>query len=1071
MKTGQRTSLLLMALVFPAFAQTGVVRSNGLPLPGAVVSATSGNRKLVAVTDENGRYSFEGMSSGVWQAQVELFGFATAKKQIEIGPAPIMTEWALELRPLAARRGPAGRQGNANGFQVLQNEAEQQSSQVMNQTGTPGVTPQDSTTTEAFLLNGSVSRGLQQGEVDTGQNDQFRQMRAGTQGPGVPGGPGGGGPGGPGGFGGPRGGFGGGGFGGRGGFGGGPGRDGNRRPGGQQGAFFGNRAQRNNQVRGSVFLSLRNSAFDAAPYSLNGQVSEKPSYDQYRFGFSVGGPLIIPKLVKSPNTFFFINYFGTRADNPFRGVATVPTAAERSGDFSAIGSMLYDPFNRSPFAGNVIPANRLDPAASGLLQYIPLPNQPGNIQNFVFSTTVPQNTDNLNTRLNRNLTRKDRLAVTFNYQRRDGENAQTYGFLDQASGMGINADVAWTRNLSPHSVNTLHLNYNRNTNDTLPYFAYGENVAAILGIQGTSPNPINYGPPNLSFTNYGALTDASPSFVRSQSIGLVEGATWTRGSHNFAFGGELRWNQLNTHTDQNGRGSDSFTGLLTSGFNSSGQPIPNTGWDLADFLLGLPHSSSIQYGGSDTYFRSRTYAAYAQDDWRVRSNLSLTLGIRYEYFTPLKDKYGRIANLDIAPGFSAVAVVTPGTIGPYSGAFPDYLINPDKNNWSPRVGFAWKPKADSKTQLRGGYGIYYQESVYTTIASRMAAQPPFATTSSITTSLASPLTIATGFVSIPPGKDVLNTFAADRYYRVPYAQTWNTAIQREFRGGIVVEIGYLGTKGTRLDIQEMPNRAAPGSPLTAEERRQIANASGFIYETSNGDSIYHAMQARVARRFRRGLAVNALYTFGKSIDNSSTFGGAGNTVAQDATDLRAERGLSSFDRRHTLTSGFVIGSPAGTRNGLLEGHPWALRLLRDWTLNGSVSLMSGTPLTARVLGNQADIGGTGSVGSGRADATGLPVEGGDFFDTGAFTIPPSGRYGNAGRNTIPGPWSFSLNSSFGRSFALSERRRLEFRLDATNVTNHVNITNVGTVVNASTYGLALAAGPMRTMQGTVRFRF
>jgi trimeric autotransporter adhesin len=1064
MSSGRRSFLFLIALAFSvsaAFAQSGVVKSNGLPLPGAIVTATLGDRKLVTTTDENGRYSFEGMTTGTWQAQVDLFGFSAAKKQIEIGTTPVFTDWTLELKPMVARRGPANGSG---GFQVLQNQAEQQVSQALSaQPAVPGVTPEDGTTTEAFLVNGSISRGIQQGEPDTGQQnmEQFRQMRTGAQGPGGPGG-------GTGGFG---GGAPGGGMGGRGGFGGGQGRQGERRPGGQQGAFFGNRAQRNNQVRGSVFFSFRNSGLDAAPYSLNGQPADKPSYDQYRFGFSVGGPLIVPKLFKSPDTFFFINYFGTRADNPVRGVATVPTAAQRSGDFLGLGAILYDPLSRSPFGGNQVPLNRLDPAALGLLKYIPLPNQPGGIQNYVFSTTVPQHADNLNTRLNRNLTTKDRLAVTFNYQRRDANNAQTYGFVDQASGNGINTDLSWTRTLSARSVNTVHLTFNRNTSDTLPYFAFKDNVAAALGIEGASLNPINYGPPNLSFTNYGALSDASAAAVRNQSIGLVEGATWTHGSHNFAFGGEMRWIKLNTHTDQNGRGSFTFSGLKTSDLNSGGLPLPNTGWDFADFLLGLPQSSSIQYGSADTYFRSRVYATYAQDDWRVRPNLSLTLGVRYEYFTPLNDKYGRIANLDIAPGFTGVAVVTPGKPGPYTGAFPDYLINPDKNNWSPRLGFAWKPKAESKTQFRGGYGIYYNEGVYNTIAARMAAQPPFAQTSSVSTSLTDPLTIETGLVTIPAGKTILNTFAVDRNYRVPYAQTWSSSIQREFAGGIVVEAGYLGTKGTRLDIQGMPNRAAPGSPLTAEERRQIGNAVGFVFESSEGNSIYHALQVRVARRFRRGLSVNGLYTFGKSIDNSSTFGGAGNTVAQDANDLRAERGLSSFDRRQTLASGFVLTSPAGTRNGLLEGHPWALRLLRDWTLNGRVSLMTGTPLTARVLGNLADAGGTGSVGSGRADATGLSITGGAFFDLAAFTLPPSGRYGDAGRNTIPGPGSFSLNSSFGRSFSLSERRRLEFRLEATNLTNHVNIGSIGTVVNSNTYGIALAAGAMRTMQGTVRFRF
>jgi hypothetical protein len=278
---------------------------------------------------------------------------------------------------------------------------------------------------------------------------------------------------------------------------------------------------------------------------------------------------------------------------------------------------------------------------------------------------------------------------------------------------------------------------------------------------------------------------------------------------------------------------------------------------------------------------------------------------------------------------------------------------------------------------------------------------------------------------------------------------------------LVLEVGYLGTKGTRLDIQTLPNRAAPGSPLTAEQRRQIANATGFTYEASEGDSIYHALQIRVIRRMRRGLGFNAIYTFGKSIDNSSTFGGAGNTVAQDANNLRAERGLSSFDQRHKFTLNSTLSSPARQN-----------RWLKDWTLQGTVNLASGTPLTARVLGNQADTGGTGSVGSGRADATGLSIGCcGAFFNPASFTIPIPGQFGNAGRNTIEGPGTFSLNSSIARSINLSERRRLEFRLEANNLTNHVNYTNLATVVNASNYGLPLAAGSMRSLNLVVRLRF
>jgi hypothetical protein len=302
----------------------------------------------------------------------------------------------------------------------------------------------------------------------------------------------------------------------------------------------------------------------------------------------------------------------------------------------------------------------------------------------------------------------------------------------------------------------------------------------------------------------------------------------------------------------------------------------------------------------------------------------------------------------------------------------------------------------------------------------------------------------------------------DRGYRVGYAQTWNFAVQEELPASLVVELGYLGTKGTRLDIQRLPNRAAPGSPLTSEERRLIGNAVGFAFDSSDGDSIYHAGQLRVTRRFRRGLSASALYTYSKSIDNASTLGGGAAVVAQNDRDLRAERGLSSFDRRHTLSLNYLY-SP-NVRN-----H-W----LADWTISGGLTAQSGIPFTARVLGNQSNSGGTGAVGSGRADSTGLPVdEGSGYFNLAAFAIPPSGRFGDAARNTIPGPATVALNLSLSRSFRLGkeERRRIEFRVDSNNVTNHPGITGLSTVVNASDYGLASGAQAMRSLSATARMRF
>jgi hypothetical protein len=285
----------------------------------------------------------------------------------------------------------------------------------------------------------------------------------------------------------------------------------------------------------------------------------------------------------------------------------------------------------------------------------------------------------------------------------------------------------------------------------------------------------------------------------------------------------------------------------------------------------------------------------------------------------------------------------------------------------------------------------------------------------------------------------------------------------------VGEIAYLGTKGTGLDIQTIPNQA----PLGSGGERILAGVAPFIYESANGNSIYHAGQLRLTRRFRSGLSTNILYTFSKSIDNASTVGGGGGTgvVAQDAFDLAAERGLSSFDARHSLTANWVFSTGQGTRGaGIPKGWLGALR--KDWSFSGGVTYRSGMPLTATVLGNRADVSGTGVTGSNRADATGLPIDaGGGLFDLAAFTVPPATRFGNAGRDTIPGPSLFGLNASLARSFTLSEKKILELRLDANNVLNHVTITRWGTVVNSSSYGLESAAGAMRSMTANVRFRF
>jgi hypothetical protein len=373
--------------------------------------------------------------------------------------------------------------------------------------------------------------------------------------------------------------------------------------------------------------------------------------------------------------------------------------------------------------------------------------------------------------------------------------------------------------------------------------------------------------------------------------------------------------------------------------------------------------------------------------------------------------------------------------------------------------------------FRGGYSIFFNGSAYGTFAAKMASQPPFVKTASLTTSPSEPLTIQNGFAAVP-NQTITNTYAIDPNYRLGYAQTWTFAVQENLPHNSIIELEYIGTKGTALDILRQPNRATPGSPLTASQRLQIGNATGFTYETAQGSSIMHMAQVRLTRRLTRGISGTATYAFQKSLDNASSFGGGGGVVAQNDQNLRLERGLSTFDQRHHLTVGYTAASPVGGARGILRGKGLTRKLLQSWMLSGNFTATSGTPLTARVSGNLANTGGTAAFGAGRAQASGLPVDGGPYFNLLAFTLPPPGQYGDAGRNTIPGLFRTSLNASFGRAFRFGDsRKQLQLRLNANNAFNHVVITNIGTTVNSSTYGLPTAASATRTVNVTLRFNF
>jgi hypothetical protein len=954
----------------------------------------------------------------------------------------------------------------------------------------------------SFTINGSVSRGLDMPQ----QNDWFggpggRPMEgmggfgadgmgagmngafAGANGPGGdgagggrggrggPGGPGGGpggrggfagpGGGGPGGFGGGRGGFGGpgGGPGGRGGFAGGRGAQGRGGPMGRAGvASFGNaRRDRRMQLNGNAAFTLDNSAWDARSYSINGQDTAKPAYAKARATMTLGGPLKIPKLLDGRRGTFNLTYSLGRTRNGSTLTQTMPTLLERSGDFSqSVGAQgpvtIYDPLTGNPFPGNVLPPNRINPAALGLLKFYPAPNAPGYKQNYQAAITTVQNSDNINARLNQTINTKNRLNGGIAYMGNNNNTPNIFGFLDSGTGRNMNANVAWGHNFSPRLINNLRYTFSRSRNLTTPFFADRENVAAELGILGTSQESRNWGPPTLSFTNYASLTDGNSALTRNQTSNMGDSIIWIKGVHNVTAGVDYRRQQINRQSDPNARGQFTFTGLATASL-LNGTAAAGTGFDFADFLLGTPATSALRYGNSSLYFRSQNYDAYVTDDWRLSQRLSLNFGFRWDYGTPISELYNRIVNLEIAPGFAGITQVQPGQNGE-----PTSLVHPDRNNFSPRIGFAWRPLKKGTMVVRGGYGIYYNSSVYNQIANNMAQQPPFANTLSIATSAANPLTLQNGFL-IPGTIGVTNTYAIDPYYRIGYAQIWQIAVQNNIGGNIVATLTYNGTKGTALDQTVLPNSAPP-------QGRANGLPSGYIYESSNGNSIYHSGTIQLSRRFRSGWSANGSYTLSKAIDNA--------VQAQNYLDTAAERAVSNTNRTHVANFGWQYGSGAGRGAGAGMVNGWKGKLVKDWTFNNTITVGSGLPLTPTVGGIRSTTTGTGITGNVRANATGLSVNdaaSGQPFNFAAFALPAAGQWGDAGRNTITGPVQFGLNASLGRVIRVGERRNIDLRFDAVNALNHVTFRSFNTTIGSNNIGLYSGASAMRSLTATLRFRF
>ena len=1087
----------------------GIVKSGNMPIPGAGISAVNATTKeqVSTSTDVDGSYSLRIPADGKYVVRVEMAAFAAGTQEVVFDPtrSDVQANFELILLSRAKETRNEQRAGSAagRGFQSLsvfqsgtgQDTANGSLSDVA-PSGMPVPGIASDSATESVAVSGNTSNSFNAMSSDEMQQ-RFNDAR--QQGGGFGSG---------GGFGGPGGGFGGGGFGG----------------GGVGGGGFGRRGFDINRPHGSIYYGVGDSALNASPYSLSGQPTAKPGYIQNSFGGSVGGALNIPHIYHGgTKTFYFINYNGRRAENPFDQFSTVPTLLEREGNFSqttynsgaAAGQpvQIFNPATNTAYGNSTIP--QINPVAQGLLQYIPLPNLPGNFQNFHFVTSANSDSDDLNIRVNhtfgaapvrgrrgggRNGSHNN-LTIGFHYHGSSANLTNPFPSVGGNSSVrSFDVPVSYTRSIGKLT-NIVRADFNRSRSSTQNLYAFSNDVTGALGIAGVSQNPFDWGLPNLSFTDFAGLQDTTPQLTRNQTYTFSDNVIWNHGKHTWRWGGDFRRVQVNTETDGNPRGSFVFTGLNTSEIVGL-QPVSGTGYDFADFLLGFAQQTSVQFG-QNNHFRGNFWDLYAQDEWKVRGNLTLNLGVRYEYVSPLTELNNRIANLDLSPavlnpaqGTPSVTPFQPGQAGPYSGSLPASLLRPDRNNFAPRIGFAWKPF--SKTVVRGGYGINYNTGAYQSIAQQLAFQPPFSTTATNIQTAPGELSFRSGF---PANAGITNNYAVNPDYRLGYVQIRNLDIQQQIRPTLLLNIDYTGTKGTDLDVLEAPNRTATAI--------RIPGVQAFTYESSVADSEANAGSVRLRKRLSAGFSIGGIYTFSKSIDDASSIGagatsgsnarglGAGGTgsggggggggasgssgggasnLAQDAFNLSAERGLSSFNQTHRFIADYLWELPFGGDRRWLTGHPPLRAIFGDWQWSGDWTIASGLPFTPRVLGNIADVN-RGTNGTLRPDV--VPGQAvslanpsiAEWFNKAAFVAPPTGQFGNARRNSIIGPGTTVFDMAFTKVILLKESRVLEFRAQATNIFNTPNYASIDSNLNSPTFGRVTAVGGMRQFTMTARFRF
>jgi hypothetical protein len=853
-----------------------------------------------------------------------------------------------------------------------------------------------------------------------------------------------------------------------------------------------------NTLHGTAWEFIRNNKLDALPYAFGGNTPTSSPFKWNQYGFTLSGPVVIPKVLDGRNKLFFMaNYEGFRLRNQRATLYSVPSAAMRRGDFSERSAAIRDPLTNAPFPGNVIPQNRLSPVSLALLDYYPLPNQPGSslANNYLAVNDDWTDKDQFNTRIDFTESGKSSWYGRYGWTK---EGVYTGGIKLNGSTVDTRAQqvlVDNTRVLNSTLVNEIRFGYNRFYNAAGSELNNVLDATKAVGIPlPTAVPPEAWGLPAIGvagFSGFGADSN-SPYINQNQNWQFTENLSWNRGAHFVRVGADVRLDHYNQDGNQFARGS--------AGFNNN----VATGYGAADFMLGYLGTWSYASGLAVARLKAVSQYYYISDTWKVRDNLTLNLGLRYEFTPPWTDTSERqiIAVIPLNTPQPQVAdralhpvLIRAGTGDFYEGAgirfHPDIqvardgrlgnpLVESDKTNFAPRLGAAWS--VTPKTVLRAGVGRFYVQDIGNiafdmnrNLQGRLTVQ---STSTNLISTWSDPFNFGGGNPCNSPAgilcvvRPLVLTSNIDR--KTPYVDQWETSVQRELTGNMALEVSYLGSRGRELQRWiNLANQPVPGT--TSIESRSPFPEYGLFQGAANvGYSNYRSLGMKLTRRYSAGLTVLGAYTFSKSTDNGSGIRTLGTDPLnpQDSYCLSCEDGPSVFDQRHRFVVSTVYDLPIGPgRKYLSEGTLG--KVIGGWKLNTILTIGSGFPLTIGAGEDTANIGNCCRPDRVAGQDTALDnptVE--RWFNTAAFSRAAQGTFGSAGRGEVIGPGIFNWDFSTSKDFHITATNYIQFRFEAFNFLNRPSWGDPNTTFNSVAFGIINSTRTeMRRLQFGLKFVF